>query len=71
MNKKIFQSQVSFKLEFFSKLIKLAFLSLIMTLTIQLNADDKSGIKKSGSTSQTIKLIRTRGKGARTLRFVQ
>ena len=31
---------------------KLAFLLLIITLTVQLNADDKSGIKKSGSISQ-------------------
>ena len=59
-------SQVSFKLKFFSKLNWL-FYYLLITLTIQLNTDDKSGIRASGSMvyHKTIRLIRTRSRCAR------
>ena len=50
INKKIFKSQVSFKLEFCLKL-NWAFYYL---LWIKLNADDKSGIRKSSSISQKL-----------------
>ena len=53
MDKKSFQSQVSFKLEVFSKLNWLFYYLLWLTIqfSIHLNVDDKSGIRKSGSIS--------------------
>ena len=59
----------SFKLEFFSKLNWLLYYLLrLLTIQfrIQLNADDKMGSESQVVCHKTIRLIRTRSKGART-----